>query len=190
MKKIIIFASGSGTNAENIIKYFQENQKAEVTHVFSNNLKAKVLQRATDLEVTALHFDRASFYESNDVLHIITDADPDLIVLAGFLWKFPENLTKAFSDRIINVHPALLPKYGGKGMYGKHVHNAVFENKETISGITIHYVNENYDEGAIIFQAEIDVSDVKNANEIAKRIHELEYEHFPKVIEDVLYKTQ
>ncbi len=188
MKKIIIFASGSGTNAENIINYFQDNQKAEVTHVFSNKLKAKVLQRATKLGVTALHFDRASFYETNDVLHIVKDASPDLIVLAGFLWKFPENLIQEFPNKIINVHPALLPKYGGKGMYGKHVHKAVFENKESISGITIHYVNENYDEGAAIFQAETNVSDVKSPEDIAERIHQLEYEHFPKVIEELLYK--
>ncbi len=188
MKNIIIFASGSGTNAENIIKYFQENQKAEVTHVFSNKLKAKVLQRATKLGVTALHFDRSSFYETNDVLHIVKDANPDLIVLAGFLWKFPENLIQAFPDKIINVHPALLPKYGGKGMYGRHVHAAVFENKEEVSGITIHYVNENYDEGAIIFQAKTKVSDVENADDIAERIHQLEYDHFPKVIEEILYK--
>lgn len=188
MKKIIIFASGSGTNAENIIKYFQKNQKAEVTHVFSNKLKAKVLQRATNLNVTALHFDRTSFYETNDVLHIIQDAKPNLIVLAGFLWKFPENLTQAFSNRIINVHPALLPKYGGKGMYGKYVHQAVFDNKESVSGITIHYVNENYDEGAIIFQAETKVLDAESPHEIAQRIHELEYEHFPKVIEHILEK--
>ncbi len=187
MKKIIIFASGSGTNAENIINYFQKNQKAEVTHVFSNKLSAKVLQKATALDVTALHFDRASFYESNDVLHIVKDAAPDLIVLAGFLWKFPENLIQACPNKIINVHPALLPKYGGKGMYGKHVHQAVFNNKETVSGITIHYVNENYDEGAIIFQAETNVSDVNSPNEIAARIHTLEYEHFPKVIEEILY---
>lgn len=190
MKKIIIFASGSGTNAENIIKYFQKSEKAEVTHVFSNNLKAKVLQRATKLGITALHFDRASFYESRDVLHVVKDANPDLIVLAGFLWKFPENLTELFSDRIINIHPALLPKYGGKGMYGKHVHKAVFDNKEEVSGITIHYVNENYDEGAIIFQAEIVVADAVSPDEIARRIHDLEYEHYPRVIEEVLFSDK
>lgn len=186
MKKIIIFASGNGSNAENIISYFKEKGTAEVTHVFSNKIGAKVLQRAVNHGVKALHFDRESLYKSNEVLHIITDANPDLIVLAGFLWKFPENIIEAYPNKIINVHPALLPNYGGKGMYGMHVHNAVFKNKECVSGITIHYVNENYDEGAIIFQAETNVAKVNDASEIAALIHELEHEHFPKVIEKLL----
>ena len=186
MKRIIIIASGNGSNAENIITYFKEKGTAEVTHVFSNKMGAKVLQRAINHHVKALHFDRESLYKSNEILHIIKDANPDLIVLAGFLWKFPENIIAAYPNKIINVHPALLPKYGGKGMYGSHVHNAVFANQETVSGITIHYVNENYDEGAIIFQAETTVGDAKDASEIAARIHKLEYEHFPKVIEKLL----
>ncbi len=186
MKRIVIFASGSGTNAENIIKYFHKRKIAEVTHVFSNNLRAKVLKRAYDLEVKALHFDKESFYHSNDVLNILKDAQPDLIVLAGFLWIFPKKIIDAFPNKVINIHPALLPKYGGKGMYGHHVHEAVVRNKEKESGITIHYVNEKYDEGAIIFQAKTIVNNTDTPEDVANAIHQLEYKHFPAVIEKVL----
>ncbi len=186
MKRIIIFASGSGTNAENIIKYFYKRKTAEVTHVFSNNLRAKVLKRAHDLKVKALHFDKISFYDTNDVLNILKDAQPDLIVLAGFLWIFPKKIIDEFPNRVINIHPALLPKYGGKGMYGHHVHEAVVRNKEKESGITIHYVSEQYDEGAIIFQARTGVGKEDSADDVAKAVHELEYKHFPVVIEKVL----
>lgn len=186
MKRIIIFASGSGTNAENIIKHFQERKNAEVTHVFSNNLRAKVLKRAHNLRVQALHFDKEAFYESNEVLNILKDAQPDIIVLAGFLWIFPKKIIDVFPNKVINVHPALLPKYGGKGMYGTHVHEAVIHNKEKESGITIHYVNEKYDEGAIIFQAKTPIKKEDTAEDVAKAIHTLEYEYFPVVIEKVL----
>ena len=186
MKRIIIFASGSGTNAENIIKYFQKLKTAEVTHVFSNNQRAKVLRRAHDLKVKALHFDRASFYDTNEVLNILKDAQPDLIVLAGFLWIFPKKIIDVFPDQVINIHPALLPKYGGKGMYGDHVHEAVVRNQEKESGITIHYVNEHYDEGAIIFQAKTEVKKEDTPEDVANAIHQLEYKHFPIVIEKVL----
>ncbi|MGY3792384.1 phosphoribosylglycinamide formyltransferase [uncultured Aquimarina sp.] len=186
MKRIIIFASGSGTNAENIIKYFQERKNAEVTHVFSNNLRAKVLKRAHDLKVKALHFDKESFYGSNDVLNVLKDAEPDIIVLAGFLWIFPKKIIDVFPDKVINIHPALLPKYGGKGMYGNHVHEAVIRNREKESGITIHFVNEHYDEGGIIFQAETAISEKDTAEDLAKAIHTLEYKYFPVVIEKVL----
>ncbi|GAA4276077.1 phosphoribosylglycinamide formyltransferase [Aquimarina mytili] len=186
MKRIIIFASGSGTNAENIIKYFQERKVAEVTHVFSNNLRAKVLKRAHNLKVKALHFDKESFYKTNDVLNVLKDAQPDLIVLAGFLWIFPKKIIDVFPNKVINIHPALLPKYGGKGMYGHHVHEAVVRNKEKESGITIHYVNEHYDEGAIIFQAKTAVTKDHSAEDVANAVHQLEYKHFPVVIEKVL----
>ena len=186
MKRIAIFASGSGTNAQNIIQYFQSNGKAEIVYVLSNKRKAKVLERAINHNVKALCFDRESFYESDEVLNILLDAELDLIVLAGFLWKFPENIINAFPNKVINVHPALLPKYGGKGMYGMNVHNAVVENNETESGITIHYVNENYDEGAIIFQASTAVEAHHTPEDVASNIHKLEYEHFPKVIEGLL----
>ncbi|WP_378186126.1 phosphoribosylglycinamide formyltransferase [Aquimarina sp. W85] len=187
MKRIVIFASGSGTNAENIIKYFKANGRAEVTHVFSNRQQAKVLRRAHDHKVKALHFDRSSFYDTNEVLNILKDASPDLIVLAGFLWIFPKKIIDAFPNKVINIHPALLPKYGGKGMFGDHVHQAVINNKEQESGITIHYVNEKYDDGAILFQAKTSISEKDNPKDLASAIHKLEHIHFPVVIEKLLY---
>ncbi|MFC5047837.1 phosphoribosylglycinamide formyltransferase [Aquimarina hainanensis] len=190
MKRIIIFASGSGSNAENIIKYFAKKKNAEVTHVFSNNQRAKVLQRAHRLGVKALHFDRDSFYNSNEVLRILNDAKPDMIVLAGFLWIFPKNIIDAFTNKVINIHPALLPKYGGKGMYGSHVHKAVVDNKEQETGITIHYVNEFYDEGAIIFQATTPVQEGDTPEDVAMSVHQLEYKHFPEVIENLLFSVE
>ncbi len=186
MKRIAIFASGSGTNAENIIKYFNTNRKAEIVYVLSNKKEAKVLERARNNDVKALYFDRASFYESEEILNTLKNAQLDLIVLAGFLWKFPENIIEHFPNKVINIHPALLPKYGGKGMYGMNVHKAVVENKETESGITIHYVNENYDEGAIIFQAETCISKEDTPEDVAQKVRRLEYENFPPVIEELL----
>lgn len=190
LKKIVVFASGSGTNAENIIKYFHETGKAEVKAVFSNKRTAKVLKRAYDLNVKALHFDREAFYETNEVQNVLKDIDPDLIVLAGFLWVFPEKILKEFPNKVINIHPALLPKYGGKGMYGMNVHQAVVNAKEVETGISIHYVNENYDEGETIFQTTTPVSPEDSAEEIAQKIHQLEYEHFPKVIEKLLFPSE
>lgn len=186
-KKIVIFASGSGTNAENIIKYFQETKKVEVAAVFSNNKSAKALRRAHNHNVAALHFDKDALYNSNEVLNLLKDMNPDLIVLAGFLWIFPVSILKEFPNKVINLHPALLPKYGGKGMYGMNVHHAVLENKEPETGISIHYVNEKYDEGEIIFQARTPIEANDSAEDIAQKIHQLEYEHFPKVIENLLF---
>ena len=186
MKRIVIFASGSGTNAENLIKFFQNSDKASVIQVLTNNPHAKVLERCKTLKVSALSFNRVAFSKSNDVLNILKASQPDLIILAGFLWKFPEFILNAFEGRVINIHPALLPKYGGKGMYGMHVHNAVVANKEPETGITIHYVNENYDEGAIIFQAKCPVLTSDSAEDVAAKIHELEMEHFPKVVNELL----
>ncbi|GAA4801363.1 phosphoribosylglycinamide formyltransferase [Litoribaculum gwangyangense] len=186
MKRIVIFASGSGTNAENLIKFFQNRNHASVIQVLTNNPHAKVLERAKNLKVSGLSFNRTAFYETDDVLNILKAAHPDLIVLAGFLWKFPEAILNEFPNKVINVHPALLPKYGGKGMYGIHVHEAVVNHKETETGITIHYVNEHYDEGAIIFQATCEVLPTDTAEDVAAKIHELEMEHFPKVIEELL----
>lgn len=187
-KKIVLFASGSGTNAENIIKYFKNSVLAEVIAVFSNKPTAQVLNRAHDLNVKALYFDREAFYDTNDVLHLLEDINPDIIVLAGFLWLFPSKILKKFPNRVINLHPALLPKYGGKGMFGAQVHKSVIENKEKSTGITIHYVNENYDDGKIIFQTSIPVSTNETPSGLAAKIHELEYRHFPKVIENILKK--
>ena len=152
MKRIVIFASGSGSNAENLIKFFHNSDTASVIQVLTNNPHAKVLDRCKTLNVSALSFNRVAFSKSEDVLNILKATQPDLIVLAGFLWKFPEFILNHFKNKVINIHPALLPNYGGKGMYGMNVHRAVVENKEHETGITIHYVNENYDEGNIIFQ--------------------------------------
>jgi len=189
MKRIVIFASGSGTNAENLIKFFHNRDNASVIQVLTNNPHAKVLERCKKLNVSALSFNKPAFYEVNHVLDLLKSVKPDLIVLAGFLWKFPENIIAEFPNKIINIHPALLPKYGGKGMYGMHVHQAVVDHKEKESGITIHYVNENYDEGAIIFQAKCDVEASDTAEDVATKIHSLEMEHFPKVVEKILSNT-
>ncbi len=186
MKRIVIFASGSGSNAENLVEYFNNNDVASVVQILTNNPQAKVLDRAKRLKVSALSFNKIALTETNDVLNLLNATKPDLIVLAGFLWKFPEAIINEYPNKVINVHPALLPKFGGKGMYGMNVHRAVVDNKETETGITIHYVNENYDEGAIIFQAKCDVTPTDTAEDVAAKIHELEMEHFPKVVEDLL----
>ncbi|WP_298901287.1 phosphoribosylglycinamide formyltransferase [uncultured Psychroserpens sp.] len=186
MKRIVIFASGGGTNAENLIKFFHNRENASVIQVLTNNPHAKVLDRAKKLKISALSFNRVALTRTNDVLNILKSSQPDLIILAGFLWKFPEHILREFPNKVINIHPALLPKYGGKGMYGMHVHEAVVANKEKETGITIHYVNEHYDEGAIIFQAKCDVNTSDSALDVAKKIHELEMIHFPKVVEKLL----
>lgn len=186
MKKIAIFASGSGTNAQNIIEYFQGSRNVIVDSLWSNSENAYALIRAEKLGVETFTFTRDEFYHSVDVLDELTDRKIDLIVLAGFLWLVPKYLTEEFP--VINIHPALLPKYGGKGMYGQFVHEAVVGNKEKTSGITIHYVNEQYDEGDIIFQATCDLEPADTAEDVAKKVHLLEYENFPRVIEEVLYQ--
>ncbi|MBF8149200.1 phosphoribosylglycinamide formyltransferase [Winogradskyella sp. F6397] len=186
MKRVVIFASGSGSNAENLIKFFYNSDIASVIQVLTNNPHAKVLDRCKKLNVSALSFNRTAFSKSDDVLNLLKASQPDLIVLAGFLWKFPEFILKEFENKVINIHPALLPKYGGKGMYGMNVHQAVVENNETETGITIHYVNENYDEGAIIFQAKCEVLASDSADDVAGKIHSLEMEHFPSVVNELL----
>ena len=188
MKRIVIFASGSGTNAENLIKFFHNRENASVIQVLTNNPHAKVIDRCNKLKTSCLSFNRTAFYKTDHVLDILKNTNPDLIVLAGFLWKFPETILNAFPNKVINVHPALLPKYGGKGMYGMHVHEAVVTNKEKETGITIHYVNEHYDKGAIIFQAKCDVLPTDTAEDVAKKVHQLEYRYFPEVIEKVLFE--
>jgi len=185
MKRILIFASGSGTNAENIIKYFSEKSTGTVVAVFSNNSKATVLDKAKNLAVPTEIFSKDEL-NLGKTLQKINEFQPDLIVLAGFLLKCPENLIEAYPNRIINIHPALLPKFGGKGMYGMHIHKAVVEKNEKETGITIHYVNENYDEGAIIFQQSVALSDMDTPESVAVKIHELEQEHFPVIIEKLL----
>ena len=186
MKRIAIFASGSGTNAENIIKYFQANKSAEVVLVLSNNPEAFVLKRASELNVKTIIFDKNQLNDSAWALENLSNLELDLVVLAGFLWKFPAHLLQQFKNKVLNIHPALLPKYGGKGMYGSHVHKAVVANQESESGITIHYVNEHYDEGAVIFQAKCFVLETDTFNELAAKIHKLESKHFPVVIHNIL----
>ena len=186
MKNIAILASGSGTNAENIIKYFSNRMSAKVTFVLSNKREALVLKRSTALNVESAFFDRNDFYASPKVLEMIVSRNIDFIVLAGFLWLVPENILKAYKGRIINIHPALLPSYGGRGMYGEKVHSAVIANRDKESGITIHYVNEKYDEGDIIFQARCNIETTDTPETLAKKIHSLEYRHFPVVIEELI----
>ena len=183
--KIAVFASGSGSNAENIIRYFEKDDSVEIVSIVSNKACAYVHERSKSLNIPSYTFAKPEF-ENGEVLKLILKQQIDWIVLAGFLLKIPNNILQAYPNRIINIHPALLPKYGGKGMYGLHVHEAVVANRETESGITIHYVNENYDEGAIIFQAKCEIFPNDSAEEVAAKVHELEYRWFPEVIEEVL----
>ncbi len=185
MKKIVIFASGQGSNAENIVIYFNKKGLASVVSIFTNNPSAKVLDIAKNNNVDSLVFNKT---ELNDgfILDKLNDINPDLIVLAGFLWKFPEHIINAYANKVINIHPALLPKFGGKGMFGMNVHQAVLNNNEIETGITIHYVNKNYDEGAFVFQKAVSIADCDSAEAIARKIHELEIENFPKVIAKIL----
>lgn len=186
MKKIVILASGSGTNAQAIIDYFADSSNIEVAAVFSNKNNAQVLERATKAGVAAMSFNKFAFAKAGLLHTILNTINPYLIVLAGFLWKIPEHIIADFPNKIINLHPALLPNYGGKGMYGAAVHRAVLENNEKESGITIHYVNENYDEGAFIKQVSCPVYSEDTADDLAARIHKLEHEYLPITIKELL----
>ena len=188
MKRLVILASGSGSNAENIAQYFKNHSEIKITYFLSNKKEAFVLERAKKLGIPSKVFTRKEIQEEQNLLELLKK-EADYIILAGFLLKVPENIIAAFPNKIINIHPALLPKYGGKGMYGMHVHNAVKNNHESETGITIHFVNENYDEGAIIFQATTPVTTTDTAETIAQKVHELEYKHFPKIIEKVILKS-
>ena len=185
-KQIILFASGSGSNVENIANYFKFRKDVTISCILTNKSDAKVIERCNRLGINALFFNRQSFSKSDFILNLLQSLNPNLIVLAGFLWKIPESITNAFPNKIVNIHPALLPKYGGKGMYGMNVHNAVLENEEQETGITIHYVNANYDEGAVIYQAKTTIDAKDSAEDIASKVHQLEYEYFPKIIDDLL----
>jgi phosphoribosylglycinamide formyltransferase-1 len=184
-RRIVIFASGNGTNAERIIEYFK-GKNVTIALVLSNRATAKVLEKANKLDISAISFNRTAFYETDQILAILDKINPNLIVLAGFLWLFPENILKAFPNKVINIHPALLPDFGGKGMYGDRVHKAIIASAKKESGITIHYVTPEYDKGNVIFQAKTPISKGETAETLAVKIHELEYEHFPKVIEELL----
>lgn len=186
MKQIVLFASGSGSNVENIITHFHDNNKIEVSAVFTNKNTAHVIARCKRLGVPVIYFNKEAFSNSDIILNFLKVLKPDLIVLAGFLLKIPSKFIFAFPDKIINIHPALLPKYGGKGMYGNTVHEAVKANKEKETGITIHFVNENYDEGAIIYQTKVKIASSDIVETIAKKVHALEYENYPKIIEKLL----
>lgn len=190
MNRIALFASGSGTNAENIIRYFGEHPQVSVACVFSNKPDAYVLKRAEKLGVATHVFDRDAFYRSEKVVYTLREMNVDYIILAGFLWLVPGNLINAFSGRIVNIHPALLPRYGGKGMYGMKVHEAVVASGDKETGITIHHVNERYDEGDIIFQATCPVTPSDTPEDVAKKVHELEYRHYPEVIEVLIREHQ
>jgi len=188
MKRIAIFASGSGTNAQKIIEYFSASKEIFVDSLWSNNENAYALIRAEKLGIETFTFDSDEFYRSNEILDRLYDHRIDIIVLAGFLWLVPRNLTELFT--VINIHPALLPKYGGKGMYGMNVHKAVLASKDKESGITIHRVNQDYDKGKIIFQATCPIMPKDTPETLAARIHELEHEHYPRVIEEILLNEE
>jgi len=186
MKNIVIFASGNGSNAQRIAEYFTNTRGVNIKRIYSNKKDAYVLTRAANLNIGSVVFDRQDFYHTERVLDALVRDMPDLIVLAGFLWKIPDPILARFNGKIINIHPALLPKYGGKGMYGSRVHEAVIESGDDRSGITIHYVNEKYDEGEIIFQAECSIDPGETPETLASKVHALEYAHFPVVIEKLL----
>ena len=181
--KIAVFASGSGTNAEQLIEHFQSVSEMTVSQVYCNKPDAFVLERAKNLDVPSLVFSRSEFKSEEFLAQL---GSVDYIILAGFLWKIPEYLIQAFPDKIINIHPALLPSYGGKGMYGSHVHESVIANEEKQSGITIHLVNENYDEGRTLFQASCDISPEDTPDSLAQKIHQLEHKYFPQIVEDYI----
>lgn len=186
--RIALFASGAGTNAANIIQYFSNKPLVTIGLIVCNNPKAGVLKIAADNNIPSLLIEKEKFFRGDGYMPELQNAGIDFIVLAGFLWKIPSTLINAYRDKIINIHPALLPKFGGKGMYGNFVHEAVLSAKEKESGITIHFVDEFYDNGKIIFQATCPVHENDTAELLAQRIHALEYEYFPKVIEKLIAK--
>lgn len=190
MKRIAIFASGGGTNAQKIIDYFQKDKNVEVSLIVSNKPGAFVLTRAENHNIPAYIIDRESFYESNEVISELNKYGIDMIILAGFLWLIPEYLIDQYQNKILNIHPALLPDYGGKGMYGIHVHRAVKENNEAMSGISIHYVNHEYDKGELIFQASCKLDESDTPYDIAEKVQKLEHKYYPIVIDAILNENK
>jgi len=186
MYRLAVFASGSGTNAENIIKYFQNKPQICVSCVCTNRSDATVILRAKKYNIDVLVFSRTDFYRSNKVIDFLKQHEVDWVILAGFLWLVPENMIRMFHNRIMNIHPALLPKYGGKGMYGERVHKSVIENNEKQSGITIHLIDQEYDKGRILYQATCPVLQGDSPELLAARIHQLEYQYYPKIIEETI----
>jgi phosphoribosylglycinamide formyltransferase-1 len=189
-KRIAIFASGSGSNAQKIMEHFKRNADAEVVLILTNNPQAYVLQRADNFEVPSHVFTRTEFYETDEVIALLKNLQVDIIVLAGFLWLVPKNLLAAFPNKIINLHPALLPKFGGKGMYGDNVHKAVLAAGEEESGITIHFVNAEFDEGEPIHQSKFKIEPGDTLEIVKFKGQQLEHLHFPKVIENLLKKMR
>jgi phosphoribosylglycinamide formyltransferase-1 len=184
-KKVIIFASGSGSNALKIFEYFNNNQNVIIDSIYCNNPRANVINIFQKLNIKTVLFNKKEFYEST-FLEAIKNTNPDLIVLAGFLLKIPEKIVSAFENRIINIHPSLLPKYGGKGMYGLNIHKEVILNKEKLSGFTIHYVNQEYDKGAVIFQKKIKINEKETPESLSSKVLKLEHENYPLIIEKIL----
>jgi len=189
MKRIAIFCSGSGTNAEVIMRHFQNHPSIKVIRLLANKPGIKALDRAATFGVPTTVFDRDTFYNTSEIETLLQSNSIDFVVLSGFLWKVPEKMVALWPNSIINIHPALLPKYGGKGMYGMHVHDAVVANKETESGISIHLVNKQYDEGHLLFQAKCAVLPTDTSLLLAQKIHQLEYAHFSEVIENYILNS-
>jgi phosphoribosylglycinamide formyltransferase-1 len=188
--KLAIFASGSGSNAENLVNYFKDSKEISIVNIFCNNPNAFVIIRAKKLKIPCSIFNRADFYDTDLVMSQLEELDIDFIVLAGFLWLIPQKMVEKYPDKIINIHPALLPKFGGKGMYGAKVHEQVVLNKEKETGITIHYVNEHYDEGNVIFQAKTEVLNSDTSEIVAAKVHDLEYQYFPSVVEKCILRNK
>ena len=190
LKHIAIFASGSGSNAQRIMEHFKRHKEMEVAIVLSNRADSYVLQRADNFEIPTHVFSKEELYDSATILQLLKNLDIDIIVLAGFLWLIPANIIQQYPKRIINIHPALLPKYGGKGLYGDIIHETVIANHDHETGITIHYVNETFDEGEIIYQNKCVVEKTDTTEKLAYKVHQLEHLHYPRVIEDLLKKTE
>jgi phosphoribosylglycinamide formyltransferase-1 len=185
-RQLLLFASGTGSNARNIIEFFRNDPSVHIACIVSNKPEAGVLQIAQKEGIPTLLIEKERFFRGDAFLPEISKYEPTLLILAGFLWKIPTTLIEAFPNRILNIHPALLPKFGGKGMYGRFVHEAVKTAGETESGITIHLVDEHYDHGKTLFQASVPVTNTDSPDTIAEKIHQLEYQHFPQVIRDYL----
>lgn len=189
-KRIAIFASGSGSNAQKIMELYKRSPEVEIALVLTNNPDAYVLQRADNFEIPSHIFDRHEFYHTDNIIEMLKNLDIDLIVLAGFLWLIPKKLISEYPGRIINIHPALLPKFGGKGMYGDHVHHAVLTSGEPEGGITIHYVNENYDEGEYIYQGKYKIEKGDTLEMIKFKGQQLEHQHYPRIIDGIIKKIK
>ncbi|TCD11204.1 phosphoribosylglycinamide formyltransferase [Pedobacter frigidisoli] len=189
-KRIAIFASGSGSNAQKLMEHFKRSNDIEISLVLTNNADAYVLQRADNFEIPTHIFDKHEFYKTDEIIDLLKNLDIDFIVLAGFLWLIPQNLIAVYPGRIINIHPSILPKFGGKGMYGDHVHHAVMAAGGTEGGITIHYVDENYDEGEYIYQARYKIDKSDNLEMVKFKGQQLEHQHYPRIVETVVKKIK